>query len=67
VKRKSTPQANAYAMIRRRAAAADIETKIGNHTFWVLAGHSCKGLNFSFHGERLGCESPCLKALRFPA
>ena len=26
-------QANAYAMIRRRAAAADIETKIGNHTF----------------------------------
>jgi integrase/recombinase XerC len=27
------PQANAYAMIRRRAAAADIATKIGNHTF----------------------------------
>jgi integrase/recombinase XerC len=27
------PQANAYLMIRRRAAAADIETKIGNHTF----------------------------------
>ncbi len=27
------PQANAYAMIRRRAAAADIGTKIGNHTF----------------------------------
>jgi integrase len=27
------PQANAYAMIRRRAAAAGIETKIGNHTF----------------------------------
>jgi integrase/recombinase XerC len=27
------PQANAYAMIRRRATAADIETKIGNHTF----------------------------------
>ena len=27
------PQANAYAMIRRRAAAADIDTKIGNHTF----------------------------------
>ena len=27
------PQANAHAMIRRRAAAADIETKIGNHTF----------------------------------
>jgi site-specific recombinase XerD len=27
------PQANAYAMIRRRAAAAGIETKLGNHTF----------------------------------
>lgn len=27
------PQANAYAMIRRRADAADIETKIGNHSF----------------------------------
>lgn len=27
------PQANAYAMIRRRAAVAEIKTKIGNHTF----------------------------------
>ncbi len=27
------PQANAYAMIGRRAAAAGISTKIGNHTF----------------------------------
>jgi site-specific recombinase XerD len=27
------PQANAYAMIRRHAAGAGIETKIGNHTF----------------------------------
>src|SRR5271154_2812317 len=27
------PQANAYAMIRRRAATAGIATKIGNHTF----------------------------------
>ena len=27
------PQANAYAMIRRRAEAAAIDTKIGNHTF----------------------------------
>jgi site-specific recombinase XerD len=27
------PQANAYAMIQRRAIAADIGTKIGNHTF----------------------------------
>jgi integrase/recombinase XerC len=27
------PQANAYAMVRRRAAAAGIKTRIGNHTF----------------------------------
>lgn len=27
------PQANAYAMVRRRAIAAGIDTKIGNHTF----------------------------------
>lgn len=27
------PQSNAYEMIRRRAKAAGIETKIGNHTF----------------------------------
>lgn len=29
----SLPQANAYAMVRRRAVAAGIATKIGNHTF----------------------------------
>jgi hypothetical protein len=27
------PQANAYAMIRRRAAAESIATKLGNHSF----------------------------------
>ena len=27
------PQANAYAMIRRRAAGAGIRTKVGNHSF----------------------------------
>jgi len=31
--RTSLPQANAYAMIRRRADAAGIKTKIGNHSF----------------------------------
>jgi integrase/recombinase XerC len=31
--RASLPQANAHAMIRRRAAAAGIETKVGNHSF----------------------------------
>ena len=39
------PQANAYAMIRRRAATAGIETKIGNHTFraTVLTGYLKNG------------------------
>ena len=27
------PQASAYAMIRRRASAAGISTKLGNHSF----------------------------------
>jgi site-specific recombinase XerD len=31
--RTPLPQANAYAMIGRRAAAAGIETKVGNHSF----------------------------------
>jgi site-specific recombinase XerD len=31
--RSSLPQANAYQMIRRRAEAAGIKTKIGNHSF----------------------------------
>jgi site-specific recombinase XerD len=31
--RTPLPQANAYAMIRRRAAAAGIKTQVGNHTF----------------------------------
>ena len=31
--RTSLPQANAYAMIRRRALAVGIKTKIGNHSF----------------------------------
>jgi integrase len=30
------PQANAYAMIGRRAAAAGIETKLGNHSFRAM-------------------------------
>jgi integrase/recombinase XerC len=31
--RRALPQANAYAMVRRRAKSAGIETKIGNHSF----------------------------------
>ncbi len=30
---KPLPQANAYAMVQRRTAAAGIATRIGNHTF----------------------------------
>ena len=33
--RTPLPQANAYAMIGRRAAAAGIATKLGNHSFWA--------------------------------
>ena len=31
--RTALPSANAYAMVQRRAKAAEIETRIGNHTF----------------------------------
>jgi hypothetical protein len=31
--RTPLPQANAYAMIQRRARVAGIKTRIGNHTF----------------------------------
>ena len=34
--RTALPQANAYAMIRRRAGAAGIETKVGNHSFRAM-------------------------------
>jgi site-specific recombinase XerD len=33
VTRTVLPQANAYAMIRRRALAAGIKTRLGNHSF----------------------------------
>jgi hypothetical protein len=36
--RTPLPQGNAHAMIRRRAAAAGIATKIGNHT--AMANHA---------------------------
>jgi integrase len=35
------PQANAYAMIGRRAAAAGIETKLGNHGFRATGITAC--------------------------
>jgi site-specific recombinase XerD len=34
--RTTLPQANAYAMIRRRAAAAGIATKFGKHSFRAI-------------------------------
>jgi hypothetical protein len=33
------PQANAYAMIRGRATAAGIATKLGNHSFRAYGDH----------------------------
>jgi integrase len=35
------PQANAYAMIRRRAVTAGIETKLGNHSFRATGITAC--------------------------
>jgi hypothetical protein len=35
------PQTNAYAMIRRRAAAAGIKTKLGNHSFRATGITAC--------------------------
>jgi site-specific recombinase XerD len=35
------PQANAYAMIQRRARAAGIKTRIGNHTFRATGITAC--------------------------
>src|SRR5215213_2800127 len=34
--RTPLPQANAYAMIQRRAQAAGIRTRMGNHTFRAI-------------------------------
>ncbi len=39
--RTSLPQPNAYAMVQRRAAAAGIETKIGNHSFRATGITDC--------------------------
>jgi integrase/recombinase XerC len=40
--RSSLPQANAYQMIRRRAEAAGIKTKIGNHSLCRAVSYSDK-------------------------
>jgi hypothetical protein len=38
------PQANAYAMIRRRAATAGIATKLSNHSFRATGITACRTL-----------------------
>src|SRR5262249_45992935 len=63
-------QANAYAMIRRRAAAAGIETKLGNHSFRAT-GITAYLKNGGTLGKGRGDGEPCLDAyhaaLRSPA
>jgi integrase len=67
--RTPLPQANAHAMIRRRAAAAGVKTQVGNHTFratgitaYLKSGGSLESRR---HGEpRL---DPHDAALRSPA
>jgi integrase/recombinase XerC len=53
------PQPNAYRMIRRRAAAAEIDTRVGNHTFRAT------GITAYRDGERR--LHPHHAALRSPA
>ncbi len=64
------PQANAYAMIRRRAAAAGIATKLGNHSFGATGHHRLSQERWHTR-EGGGDGEPCLDphdaTLRSPA
>ena len=55
------PQANAYAMIQRRARAAGIRTQIGNHTFRATRHHGLPEER-RHAGEGGGDRQPCLDA-----
>jgi hypothetical protein len=55
------PQANAYAMIRRRAIAAGIETKLGNHSFRAT-GINRVPQKWWHAGKGCGDGEPCLNA-----
>ena len=54
------PQANAYAMIRRRAVAASIHAPIGNHTFraTVITAYLANGGALEHAQEMAAHESP---------
>jgi hypothetical protein len=47
------PQANAYAMIQRRAKAADITTKIGNHTFRATGASNASAVELRLRSARV--------------
>jgi integrase/recombinase XerC len=53
------PQANAYAMIRRRAAAAGINTKLGNHSF--------RATGITAHLKNGGTPYPAIRTRRLAA
>src|SRR5262245_26675255 len=59
------PQANAYAMIRRRTAAAGIATKLGNHSFPGQRDH-CLSQKWR-HVGKSRCLNTDNAALRSPA
>jgi integrase len=64
------PLANAYAMIRRRAEAAGIDTKLGNHSFRAT-GITAYLKNGGTLEKSCGDGEPCFyaddAALRSPA
>ena len=59
------PQANAYAMIRRRAAAAGIATKLGNHSFRAtgITAYLANGGALDHAQEMAAHESPRITKL----
>jgi len=53
------PQANAYAMIGRRAAAAGIATKLGNHTLARVASRQTVNLDNIFYRALIWAGAAC--------
>jgi site-specific recombinase XerD len=58
--RTPLPQANAYAMVGRRAAAAGIATKLGNHSFRATGNHRVSQKRW--HSGEGADGKPCLDA-----
>jgi hypothetical protein len=65
------PRSASASLIRPRHFSASAQRLALLDHLYRLAGHPSEGLNFSLHGERLGCEFPVLHgvpiATRSPA